>query len=69
MPIGKKERENERIGDSGEKCIRDASRIDEEGDHGAVGERSFRITIIFLRFIYRQGHDTAVSSLFSMISI
>jgi len=32
--------------DSDEKCIRDASRVDEEGDHRAVGERSFRITII-----------------------
>jgi len=32
--------------DSGEKYIRDASRVDEKGDHGTVGERSFRITII-----------------------
>lgn len=55
--------------DSGEKCMRDASRVDEEGGpRCGWRERGRSVSQLLLRFIYRQGHDTAVSSLFSMIS-
>lgn len=59
--------ERKKLDDSGEKCVEDEGTRDEQGGRGT---RNPSLVSIISSFIYRQGHDTVVSSplLFSIIS-